>query len=356
MAENGIIGWDLGGAHLKAALTAPDGRVREVVQIPCPLWQGLEHLEAGFAQVLARLGPADRHAVTMTGELVDLFAGRTEGVSALISAATRCLPDGEIYVYAGPLGFLSPEEAAKQPREVASANWLASEDFTARHVPAGLFVDLGSTTADIIPFHDGAVRARGQTDAERMDADELVYTGITRTPLMAVADAVPFNGRVQPLMAEYFATMADVHRLTGALDEAMDQHPAADNGGKQPQDSARRLARMLGRDLEDTDLAGWRRVADYFAEQQRRRLHDACARILSRGDLAGIPDDAPLIGAGIGRFLLRELAARIGRPYRDFTELVEAEADVADRAANCAPAVAVALLLTGSSDKAARTA
>ena len=52
-----------------------------------------------------------------------------------------------------------------------------------------------------------------------------------------------------------------------------------------------------------------------------------------------------IIGAGIGRFLVREIARELAYPYRDFTELFErkcadSEMDVAD----CAPAVSVALL------------
>ena len=51
-----------------------------------------------------------------------------------------------------------------------------------------------------------------------------------------------------------------------------------------------------------------------------------------------------------GRRRLRPVPAgaagpRLGRPYRDFAELIEAEPGAAAWAATCAPAVAVALLL-----------
>ena len=38
-----VIGWDVGGAHLKGA-RVEDGRVVAAVQIACPLWQGLDRL------------------------------------------------------------------------------------------------------------------------------------------------------------------------------------------------------------------------------------------------------------------------------------------------------------------------
>ena len=42
-------GYDVGGAHLKIAL-AENGRVLAAVQIPCPLWQGLDRLDAALRQ------------------------------------------------------------------------------------------------------------------------------------------------------------------------------------------------------------------------------------------------------------------------------------------------------------------
>ena len=35
-----IIGWDIGGAHLKAVLLDANGDVLNIKQLPCPLWRG----------------------------------------------------------------------------------------------------------------------------------------------------------------------------------------------------------------------------------------------------------------------------------------------------------------------------
>jgi activator of 2-hydroxyglutaryl-CoA dehydratase len=51
-----------------------------------------------------------------------------------------------------------------------------------------------------------------------------------------------------------------------------------------------------------------------------------------------------VIGAGCGRFIARRLAERLGRPYLDFGDLLDAAPEARDMAARCAPAVAVALL------------
>ena len=48
-----IIGWDIGGAHLKAALLDAKGNVPSVRQLPCPLWRGLPELTLAMQAMLS---------------------------------------------------------------------------------------------------------------------------------------------------------------------------------------------------------------------------------------------------------------------------------------------------------------
>jgi probable H4MPT-linked C1 transfer pathway protein len=340
-----VIGWDIGGAHLKAAATDGAGQIRAVVQEPCPLWQGLDRLETALDRAFAALapGPDCRHAVTMTGELVDYFADREQGVLALVEIMTaRCAPNAPL-VFAGFDGFLAPEAiGSREVAKIASANWLASGFWVAERQDEALFVDIGSTTTDLVPICDGEVKTKGYTDYERMRYDELLYSGIVRTPVPALADRLPFEGEWAGLMAEHFATSADIYRLTGELPDHADQMPAADGGEKTVAGSARRLARLLGRDLESATLTQWRRAARFLRERQLAKIRSAVDRQLSRGLLS---DRAPLVGAGVGRFLVRELAGRLGHPYLDFSDLFSMVMPHDEFAtADCAPAAAVACL------------
>jgi (4-(4-[2-(gamma-L-glutamylamino)ethyl]phenoxymethyl)furan-2-yl)methanamine synthase len=345
VAEPLITGFDLGGAHLKAAQVTRAGELVAALQLPCPLWLGMDRLESALDQALSRLTPIGPCAVTMTGELADLFPDRATGVRKLIEALIAGLPAARHWIYAGRAGFLGPEQASARPLEVASANWQASAAWIAGQVAEALFLDIGSTTTDIVPLKGGGVMALGTTDRERLLSEELVYTGLTRTPLMAIASHVPFQGRRQALMAELFATAADVYRVLGELDEEMDQLPAADGGEKTADASARRLARMIGADLSDGTPEAWRELARAFAEAQLRLIHDSILTNLSRG---GLSQDAPLIGAGIGRALLERLAGRLGRPCLDASRYFPSTPAAAPWAAHCAPAAAVALLLNAS--------
>lgn len=341
MATEPVVGWDVGGAHLKAARLNASGAVEQAVQLPCPLWQGMDQLHDALDRALAILQPARRHAVTMTGEMVDLFPDRGEGVKRLVAAMRERLPDAALCFYAGAAGFLTGDQAVSAPMRIASANWMASAALVAAQVPAALFIDIGSTTTDLIVVRDGRPAPRGRDDFGRLVTGELLYTGIARTPLMAVTRMVPFEGDWVPLMAEYFATTADVYRLAGLLPDSADQHPAADGGEKTVAGSARRLARMIGRDLESAPLPAWQRLADWLVRTQVRQIEEACDRLLSREEVAS---DAPLVAAGVGRFIALDIAARLHREGLEFAAFLSASGAEAGRVSDCAPAVAVAWL------------
>jgi probable H4MPT-linked C1 transfer pathway protein len=335
-----VVGWDIGGAHLKAA-RAENGRIVAAIQVAAPLRLGLEQLTKSFGEAKARIGRADRHVVTMTGELADTFSSRAEGVASLAAVALRELAPCPVLLYAGRRGFVPPGDAGRYVADIASANWFASASVVGKTIGTALFMDLGSTTTDIIPVVDGAVAARGYTDAERLASGELVYTGLVRSFLMATADRAPFAGGWTTLIHENFANMADVHRILGDLPDGADQMMTADGREKTVAASQARLARMVGRDAEDADPAAWTALAQWFAEAQIRAVTDGALLVLSQGKLAA---EAPVVAAGIGTAVLREVARRLGRPCVTFDALIDAAPDARASAAANAPAAALAVL------------
>ena len=335
-----VLGWDVGGAHLKLARFGAEGRLEAVRILPCALWRGLDRLDAAVDALGAYASSGVPSAITMTGELVDLWPDRAKGVTAIAGALTSRL-DGPLAFYAGASGFVGSAAVAAHWSGVASANWRATAEALAADRPEGLLVDVGSTTSDIVPFADGKVTSRGTDDAGRMAASELVYLGVARTPVMAIAPRLPFAGAWIEPMAEHFATSADIFRLTGLLPEGVDLHPAADGGAKTFEASARRLLRIVGADLNPATQAHALALARWLAEASLRRLADAAALVLSRPERSGAPT---VYGAGVGRFLARQLAERLGLLYREVGDLWTHDPGLASEAADCAPAVAVARL------------
>ncbi|VTZ27751.1 Orf9, involved in biosynthesis of tetrahydromethanopterin. Essential for formaldehyde oxidation [Methylocella tundrae] len=335
-----IIGWDIGGAHLKAA-RAENGIIKDAIQIACPLWLGLLELERAFGEARATIGAAPLNAITMTGELSDAFATRAEGVAGVAAIAERLLSPDRAVFYAARSGFVDGSDASAHATDIGSANWHASAALAGVKLREALLIDMGSTTTDIIPVAGGAPASSGYTDAARLTHGELVYTGLVRTFLMAGPKQVPFAGQWTALMNEWFADMADVHRILGQLPPGSDMMDTSDGREKTAAASIARLARMIGRDAHEASDAAWTRLARFFAEAQLREIMDAAALILSRGVL---DDEAPIIGAGIGRGVVSDLATRMGRPYVAFDELIEAAPNAHEKACDCAPASAVALI------------
>ncbi len=279
-AVNSVIGWDLGGANLKLA-RIEGRRAVAVKQVPCPLRQDASKFDAALAEAFPLCPTGALHAVTMTGELSDVFSDRADGVAYLVEMM-RKVTDGEAIFYGGRAGFLDDIGAVEHMNDVASANWHASGSLIGRFLPEALLIDAGTTTTDLVPVKGGAVAAKGYTDGERLAKRELVYTGVVRTPVMAVARSAPFKGRMQGAAAERFATMADVWRLLGALPAGADPYPTPDLKGKSTQESATRLARMLGRDATQADLLAYVDVARYVADRQRGEIEAAALALIAQ--------------------------------------------------------------------------
>ena len=342
--EARTIGWDVGGAHLKAALVEY-GHVVDVVQVPCTLWLGIDAIDAALARVRARWPQAREcaHAVTMTGEMVDLFADRRVGVEALVQHLAQTLGPSVRFFTDG--GWLDAPEAISAWQRVASANWLATAAWVAHRIDDALLVDVGSTTTDVIPIHRGSVAARGRTDAARLESGELVYQGVVRTPLCALAQRVRFRGGESNVMNEWFATTADVYRMTNELDPAHDQHDTADHRGKDRAATCARLARMIGRDASDAGEADWLDLARTFRSAQLHWIEQSVGAVLAASTLS---IDAPVVAAGCGDFLACEIADRLGRRSVDFDQLLDVAGPAARWARVCAPSAAVALLASSN--------
>ncbi|MBA2127713.1 hypothetical protein DLM45_15995 [Hyphomicrobium methylovorum] len=329
-----VVGYDVGGAHLKVA-RIEDGRLVAVRQIACALWKGAEHLDAALTEAREITAGAAVHAVTMTAELTEIFDSREAGVAAILAKLGKHI-EGEQRIFMGLKGFGDTAAAQADPFSAASANFLATARLIADREPNALLIDVGSTTTDIIVCS----RPQGLTDAERLQTGELVYTGLTRTPVASIATRAPLAGSWQGLARDGFATMADVQRILGTLPDGVDVHATADGRGTSQAESLARFARGFGRDADMRRLATWQVSAAYIAERQMRALHDGALQVLSRPGTAILS----VVAAGIGSAVALRIAARLGYPAIEFGELIEAPDDLSKWATRCAPAVAVAML------------
>ena len=99
---------------------------------------------------------------------------------------------------------------------------------------------------------------------------------------------------------------------------------------------------MIGRDAESSSPEAWRGLARWLAGRQLEQIERAARGLLSRHP---IPPAAPVVSAGVGRFLVADLAAALDRrPVEFATLLPEGAGPHAEGVSDCAPAVAVAWL------------
>lgn len=335
-----LVGWDVGGAHLKAVLLNTEGEVVQAKQFPCALWMGLDRLEAAIETVLKSFNIAAnqaKHFITMTGELVDLFISRHDGVVQISTLITHILGDNVLfYAIGGNEGhdFLVLDKALKYTNRIASANWHASASLLANNIADALLIDIGSTTTDIIAIENGKVADVGLTDAKRMQNDTLVYTGVVRTPVMALAQKLVVDGKETNVAAEHFSTMADVYRLTQELQPEMDMTETADRQEKTLPASAKRLARMVGCDAEKQSITHWEQLAKHCREKQIEQIQLAAIKQMKK--------DMTIVGAGVGAFLAKEIAQLLDKPYIVLNDLFQHK--TRHELAVCLPAYAVAKL------------
>ena len=329
----GVLGWDIGGVNTKGARVA-QARVVAARAVPYELQRD----PAALAPLLRRLAcdvgaaPGDRHAVTMTAELSQLFRTKREGVGFVLDAVTAAFAEECVRVWTVDARWLTPAQARGEPHAVAAANWAATAHLVARLVPDCVLIDVGSTTTDIVPIAGGVPRPVGATDTERLREGELVYTGALRTPAEAIAATVPVRGRATGVSAEGFALAGDVHVWRGNLAPEDYSIPTPDGRPATRAFAGERLARVVCADREMLDAAGVDAIADALWDAQATRLCDAVLRARAR-----CPGVAHAVVTGLGAFLAAEAACRAGLQVMHL-------ADRLGPAARHAPAAAVALL------------
>jgi len=272
-----MIGIDVGGANLK--VVDKDG-----VHIHyCPLWTG-----APITDLLRQYadGSGGAAAVVMSGELADCFENKLQGIAFIAGAVRQVFPAARFYgtdaqFHDGPVPAL------------AAANWLASTDFLRENYPDTVLLDIGSTTADIIPL-SRFPSLIGLTDLVRLQKGYLVYTGMLRTPVATLLSAVNLHGTRTPVSTEYFAASADAHLVLGHITPGEYSCDTPDRKEKTRNASLRRLARVVCSDLEEIGEDGAIAIARAFWDRQRSLIGETVARVKQESGASSV------IVAGIG--------------------------------------------------------
>ncbi len=312
-----ILGLDIGGANTKVC--SADGSIAKSIYLP--LWKG-----APLGEALSRFAALEPEAVAavITGELADCFSCKREGIESLTAAAKKAF-HCPVHFW-GASGFIWND-----PMQLAAANWSASAALLAEEVGDGLFVDMGSTTTDLIPIKGKPLAAK--TDFQRLARGELVYTGCLRTALGALMPTARIRGDRVPLSPELFAITADAYLALGQISQDRYACDTPDGYGKDRISALRRLARTVCADLEEIGEIGALAIAEQARDRQHRLLVAAIERQVERHRLSRV------MAAGIGERSIAKAASFLGLECVPLSERYSPEVS------DVFPAYAVARLL-----------
>jgi hypothetical protein len=280
-----MIGIDVGGANLK--VVNDDGAHLHY----CPLWEGAPLTNLLNQYVTA---PDDPAAVVMSGELADCFESKIEGISFIVSAVKTAFHSARFYGTDGQFHDCAVPQ-------LAAANWLASADYLRTEYPDAVLLDIGSTTADILPLARFE-SMKGLTDLRRLQKGYLIYTGMLRGNIATLLQSVTLDRVITPVSSEYFAISADAHLVLGHITSAQYSCDTPDKKEKTRTAAFRRLARVVCADLDEIGTDGAYQIAEQFWEKQRGLICDQVQRVVAQSAARQI-----LVG-GIGAHLFsREL-------------------------------------------------
>ena len=280
-----ILGIDIGGANTKIA--SDDGKIVELHYIP--LWKNTM-LPGMLLEIAQRLKP-EKVGVVITGELADCFPDKDAGLSYIIDAVNNVFENAFFLDNNGDL-------TKEKKRSIAAANWMASSLLTGKEYGDCIFVDIGSTTTDIIPIKNGKPLA-SKTDFIRLKKGELVYSGALRTNIAAILKRVKFGNSESRISSELFAITADAYIVLGLIEQENYTCDTPDGAGKTLIDAKRRISRIVCADLNeirnDEVFSIARQVMDAQVSDIRAAIHEISHRYRIK----------KIVACGLGEFLVK---------------------------------------------------
>ena len=309
-----IIGIDVGGANLKIWRGKSESYY-------FPFWKRRDD----FPEFLRSLKiEGEKIGVVITAELSDAFKSKEEGVRFIERSIAENV-SGDVY-FLNLNGEL--KRSVDNPLDFSAANWVASVKYLSKIYENFVFVDLGSTTCDVIPFKGKILAAK--TDYERLKRGELLYFGMLRTPLCYLLS-------FKEISSELFSISADAMRVLGVISEEDYSCETPDGRGRSVKECMQRISRQFCADLDEMGEEEVRKISREVYEVMVAKIEKA---IWEKMESYGIER---VIGCGMGEVLIEDAAKRVGAEYISLSK------EFGEEISKIFPAFAVAELLRDDS-------
>ncbi|MDY6931250.1 MAG: hydantoinase/oxoprolinase family protein [Halobacteriota archaeon] len=290
-----ILGIDIGGANTK--IVSSDGSFAELHYLP--LWKESNLLDL-LIDVKKRTNPY-AVGVVMTGELSDAFESKEEGIQYIYNTVNEVFPEAKYLT----VDFSFQNDISGDVNRFFAANWAASSSYVSLLKKDVIFVDMGSTTTDIIPISDGVVLAE-KSDYKRLMSNQLIYAGVLRTNVACMVQEFALGSAQCKSASELFAITADVYLLLEDITsedytcDVPDWYAYEGVSGKDIYSAMNRLARVVCCDIDEL---GEQNILS-LAKQVKGRQIDDLVRSLS--DIKDRFDLNSVVACGLGEFLVED--------------------------------------------------
>ena len=301
-----IIGLDIGGANTDCTII--EIKNNEVTSMKnnreyFPMWKNNNQLQQCLQKLTKDDSDIEIVCVSMTAELSDGYSSKKEGVLDISNKVMEVFREKEVYFVTFD-GLKNFKELQRNPLSAAAANWMGTSELIKYMEKDCIFMDIGSTTTDIIPIKNHKECASGHTDLERLSTGELIYTGMLRTNLTSIVHSVPIYNKNTRVSSELFSITADVHRILGNIGEEEYTCPTPDGNKKDIRSCKRRLARLVCADLDSLEDEEIIKLAKYIENRQIDQIYDGLKEVVERTKIKTV------LITSIGHGNLCEIAAK----------------------------------------------
>jgi len=334
-----IAGFDIGGANTDLAIVDFD-KESKISNIATdfkylPMWSNKNELGDILLQLIdniTTLDSIDAVGVSMTAELVDAYETKKEGVLEIAKEVKESFDIPLVFI--GVNGVLSCEDLEENPLDVAAANWIATAQIAGKINKNCIFLDIGTTTTDIIPVKNGCECAKGRSDMMRLATGELVYTGTLRTNISTFVDEISLDGNNYKIASELFAISGDVYNVLKKISGDEYSCDTPDGSGKSIEESRRRISRILCADLDMLSTEDIDKICVEIYKKQVQQIMDGLDQVSKRENLDLV------ITTGLGKDILGGLAAQnLNLNVKSMNEFLT------DEECAVAPAIGTAILV-----------
>ncbi|WP_455646177.1 hydantoinase/oxoprolinase family protein [Methanosphaera sp.] len=286
-----FMGLDIGGANTDCVIIDLTDK-QEIKSIKSykeylPMWKDNEKLPECLMKLYNNDPEIEVICVSMTAELADSYNTKTEGVLDISKKVIETFPE-KIVKFVTFDGLKDYTDILKNPLDAAAANWIGTVNAIKYIKNNCIFMDMGSTTTDIIPLKNRKEIASGHTDTQRLGTGELVYTGMLRTNLATIVHEVPVNNTPTSVSSEIFTISADIHRILGNITEDEYTCDTPDGKNKDIESCKRRLCRLICADLDTLDDNEINNIAQYIYEKQVEQVTHGLIKVVEKTGITSV--------------------------------------------------------------------